>query len=63
MFHDGKGKINPFQGHCGFSVVPSITKTLWIIDFCVSSHVYCDIEIMVSTYHFEKPLMVHLPDG
>lgn len=63
ILHEKNLEPNPFKGHYVSSVVPGMTKSLWIIDSGASTHVRCDIEMMVPTCMFEKPISVHLLDG
>lgn len=63
MVHKDPADTNPFDGHYAFSIVSSMQKNVWIIYSGASSHVCCDIDMMVSTYVFETPLSVGLPDG
>lgn len=63
MIHSKKQVVTPFDGHYAFSIVPSMTKAVWILDSGASTHLCYEIEMMTSTYRFEKPLSVHLPEA
>lgn len=63
MVSEGKNVAGFFDGHYAFSIVPSMERSVWIVDSGASAHVCCDKEILHTTYWLEKPVVIHLPDG
>lgn len=65
MVHEGKGTGfgGFYDGHYAFSIVPSMEKSIWIIDSGASAHVCCSKELLHTTYKLERPVIVHLPDS
>lgn len=65
LVHEGKGSGSRgfYDGHYAFSIVPSMVKSVWIVDSGASTHVCCSPELLYTTYRLERPAIVHLPDG
>lgn len=51
------------EGHYTFSIVPSMEKSVWIVDSGASTHVCCDKELLHTTYRLDRQVIVNLPDG
>lgn len=44
--HETQNKDTPFDGYNVFSIVSSMDKTVWVIDFGVSAHTCSDPELL-----------------
>lgn len=63
MVQENTKRVNPFDGHFVFCILPSMHTTEWIIESGASTHICANPELLYTTYDLESPTRICLPDG